>query len=50
MLKNKRRNEIIYEKEKRYITYSVNNNNYSYNNTDSSNDTYSSKKVYQQLR
>lgn len=44
MLKNKRRDEIIHEKEKRYITYSVNNNNYSYNNTSSSSNTYNNKK------
>lgn len=44
MLKNKRREEIIHEKEKWNIAYSVNNNNYSYNNTSSSSNTYNNKK------
>lgn len=44
MLRNKRRDEIIHEKEKRYITDSVNYNNNSHNNTSSSSNTYNNKK------
>lgn len=44
MLKIQRRDEVIYEKEKRHIADSVNNNNHSCNNFGCSSNSYNKQK------